>query len=98
MSFRLDGFPRADPEVGRLIPVKGAVLPANSDSREKGHEIFMGFRVDQADGGRSTRTHIRVTYRYQGRTYTDEWTDTFAVCKPKKGPECRQEYADSGFS
>jgi hypothetical protein len=35
-----------------------------------------------------------VTYRYQGRTYTDEWTDTFAVCTPKKGPE----YADSGFS
>ncbi|MFI0421175.1 hypothetical protein [Spongiactinospora sp. 9N601] len=89
----LDGFPPRERDLGPLSRAEGFVIPAEGGRpRKKGWELLLGFQVLQP-GGRATRTHIEVTYRYDGRIITDRWVNAIAVCSPAKGPECPQEYA-----
>ncbi|TMR91642.1 hypothetical protein [Nonomuraea basaltis] len=94
MQQTLEGFPPRADELGPLAPAEGYVLPAEQGRpRKKGHELLIGLRVTQATG-RTTRTHVEVAYTYKGRAYTDRWVNTIAVCSPRRGPDCPQEYAE----
>ncbi|MBB6547058.1 hypothetical protein [Nonomuraea rubra] len=92
MQQALTGFPPRTEGLGPLSPAEGYVLPAEQGRpRKKGHELLIGLRVTQATG-RTSRTHVEVAYTYKGHTYTDRWVNTIAVCSPRHGPDCPQQY------
>ncbi|WP_147267789.1 hypothetical protein [Spongiactinospora rosea] len=89
----LKGYPPVTAGLGPLAPAENFVIPAEGGRPlKKGWQLLMGIHVVQ-NTGRSTRTHIKVTYRYKGHVISDEWINTIAVCTPEKGPECQGEYA-----
>lgn len=91
------GFPpTGEPLLGRLRRVAGLVVPAGRAADRRGVELLLGFRVTRR--GRSTVRGVTVVYRYAGRTHTQTWTSTMAVCAPRsRGGGCRQEYAGTEF-
>ncbi|NRQ30903.1 hypothetical protein HII36_03495 [Nonomuraea sp. NN258] len=94
MRQAVNGFPPSLTELGPLAQAEGYVLPAEQGRpRKKGHQVLIGLRVIQSTG-RSARTQVEVAYTYKGRAYLDRWTNTIAVCSPKRGPDCPQEYGE----
>lgn len=88
----VDGYPPRKASLGPLTAAEGYVLPAEEGRpRKKGHELLIGIQVTQATG-RTARSEVEITYSYKGRTYTDSWVNTIAVCSPASGPSCPQEY------
>lgn len=100
MFQAVDGYPpRTLPfenaNLGPIKPAEGYVIPPippqGGAPKKKGYQLLIGTQVNQASG-RSSRTYIEIQYAYQGRTYTDRWVNTIAVCTPAAGPTCPQEY------
>ncbi len=86
----LRGYPPNDVRLGDVTTVEGLVLTAGEESAERGYELLRGFEV--TGHGRTAVRGIDVTYDAGEGVETVRLLSTLAVCAPKMGPECPQEY------
>ncbi|MGH9034232.1 MAG: hypothetical protein ACRD0O_00580 [Acidimicrobiia bacterium] len=80
------GYPPADSDIGRLIPLEGAKVPSKSTPEgERGAALIMGFRL--RDGDLAGFRQVHVEYRVGSRRYKAKLDHAFIVCSTTAYPD-----------
>lgn len=87
---RLPGFPPSDPVLGDTVKAERLVLRPGSDASKRGFELLLGFEV--TGSGRSVMRALEITYAVDGESETTRLASTMAICAPRSGDACPQEY------
>lgn len=78
-DFFCRAFPPRANWFGEFTDAEGAVIHPIDDDEDYGYQLLIGYRITQATTP-GVRSHVAVTYEYDGKTYRDEFRSRIVAC------------------